>query len=89
VFARAAEGPRAPLAVMRIKVSELPLTFSLDDSQAMSPELRISKFAKIRVEARISKSGNALPQSGDLQGSSDIVSAGARGLRVVIDKPVP
>ena len=89
VFARAAEGPRAPLAVMRVKVSELPLTFSLDDSQAMSPELRISKFAKIRVEARISKSGNALPQSGDLQGASEIVSSGTRDLRVVIDKPVP
>jgi cytochrome c-type biogenesis protein CcmH len=89
VFARAAEGPRAPLAVMRVKVSELPLTFALDDSLAMSPELRISKFAKIRVEARISKSGNALPQSGDLQGASDIVSAGTRDLRVVIDKPVP
>ncbi len=89
VFARAAEGPRAPLAVMRVKVSELPLAFSLDDSQAMSPELRISKFAKIRVEARISKSGNALPQSGDLQGASEIVSSGTRDLRVVIDKPVP
>jgi cytochrome c-type biogenesis protein CcmH len=89
VFARAAEGPRAPLAVLRAKVRELPLKFSLDDSQAMSPELRLSKFAKIRVEARISKSGNATPQSGDLQGASEIVGNGARELRVVIDKPVP
>ncbi|MFM9968255.1 MAG: c-type cytochrome biogenesis protein CcmI [Burkholderiales bacterium] len=89
IFARAAEGPRAPLAVMRAKVRDLPLKFSLDDSQAMSPELRISRFDKIRVEARISKSGNATPQSGDLQGASDIVAAGKLDVRVVIDKPVP
>jgi cytochrome c-type biogenesis protein CcmH len=89
VFARAAEGPRAPLAVFRARVRDLPLKFSLDDTQAMAPELRLSKFAKIRVEARISKSGNAAPLSGDLQGSSDIVANSARDLRVVIDKPVP
>lgn len=89
IFARAAEGPRAPLAVIKTRVRELPLKFSLDDSQAMSPELRISKFAKIRVEARISKSGNASPQSGDLQGASEIVANGARELRIVIDKAVP
>ena len=89
VFARAAEGPRAPLAIIRARVRDLPLKFSLDDSQAMSPELRISKFAKVRVEARISKSGNATPQSGDLQGASEIVAIGTRDLRVVIAKPVP
>lgn len=89
VFARAVEGPRAPLAIIRARVRDLPLKFSLDDSQAMSPELRISKFAKIRVEARVSKSGNATPQSGDLQGASEIVAIGTRDLRVVIAKPVP
>ena len=89
VFARAAEGPRAPLAIIRAQVRDLPLKFVLDDSQAMSPELRISKFAKVRVEARISKSGNATPQSGDLLGASQVVAIGTRDLRVVIAKPVP
>ena len=89
IFARAADGPRAPLAVLRAKAGELPLKFALDDSQAMSPELRLSKFAKIRIEARVSKSGNAAPQPGDLQGASEVVSVGARDLRVVIDKALP
>ena len=89
VFARAAEGPRTPLAVMRAKVKDLPLSFALDDSQAMSPELRISLFQRVRIEARISRTGNAIPQSGDLQGASGIVAAGASGLRVSIDQPVP
>lgn len=89
IFARAADGPRAPLAVLRAKAGELPLKFALDDSQAMSPELRLSNFAKIRIEARVSKSGNAAPQPGDLQGASEVVSIGARDLRVVIDKSLP
>jgi cytochrome c-type biogenesis protein CcmH len=89
VFARAAEGPRAPLAVMRAKVKDLPLKFALDDTQAMSPELRISLFKRIRVEARISRGGNAAPQSGDLQGASAVVAAGTRDLQVVIEQLVP
>ena len=89
VFARAAEGPRAPLAVMRAKVKDLPLKFALDDTLAMSPELRISLFKRIRVEARISRGGNAAPQSGDLQGASGIVAAGAADLRIAIDQIVP
>ena len=89
VFARAAEGPRAPLAVVRAKVRDLPMKFTLNDAQAMSPDLRISLFSKIRVEARISRSGNAAPQPGDLQGASGIVAATASDLKVVIDQLVP
>jgi len=89
VFARAAEGPRAPLAVMRAKVKDLPLKFALDDTLAMSPELRISLFKRIRVEARISRGGNAAAQSGDLQGASAIVAAGTRDLQIVIEQLVP
>ena len=89
LFARAAEGPRAPLAVIRATVKDLPLKFALDDTQAMSPELRISLFKRIRVEARISRSGNAAAQPGDLQGASDIVAAGAKDLRIAIDQQVP
>lgn len=68
VFARAAEGPPMPLAVVRKTVRDLPLSVTLDDSLAMRPGLEISKFPKLILGARISKSGQATPQSGDIEG---------------------
>ncbi|MGL6110906.1 MAG: c-type cytochrome biogenesis protein CcmI, partial [Rubrivivax sp.] len=70
VFARAAEGPRMPLAILKRSVGELPLSFTLDDNMAMTPEFKLSKFAQVVIGARVSKSGNATPQSGDLEGLS-------------------
>ena len=69
VFARAAEGPPMPLAVIRKTVRDLPLSVTLDDSLAMRPGLEISKFSKLILGARISKSGQATPQSGDIEGT--------------------
>lgn len=89
VVARAQNGPRIPLAVLRRRVADLPFEFTLDDSLAMSPELKISGFSEVVVTARISKSGNAAPQSGDLQGASSPVKVGARGLKIVIDAVLP
>ncbi|HUI99407.1 MAG TPA: c-type cytochrome biogenesis protein CcmI [Usitatibacter sp.] len=86
VFARAENGPRMPLAVVRAPARELPLHFKLDDSQAMSPDFKLSNADAVRIEARISRSGNAAPQPGDLVGSSGIVKPGARGVNVVVDK---
>jgi cytochrome c-type biogenesis protein CcmH len=73
VFARAAEGTGPPLAVLRTQPTQWPVTFQLDDSLAMLPSRRLSGFARVIVEARLSKSGQALPQSGDLQIASGIV----------------
>ena len=89
IFARAAEGPRMPLAIMRLQVKDLPAKFRLDDTQAMSPALKLSNFPEVVVGARVSKSGSATPQSGDLQGTSQKIKVGASNVAIVIDSPVP
>ena len=71
VFARAESGPPMPLAIQRLKASALPATVTLDDSMSMMPAMRLSKFPRVVVGARVSKSGNAMPQTGDLQGFSE------------------
>jgi cytochrome c-type biogenesis protein CcmH len=89
VFARAEGGPRAPLAVLRGSAKQLPLRFALDDTMAMSPQWSLSRASDVRIEARVSKSGNAAPQSGDVVGTSDVVKPGAKDVRIVIDKVLP
>jgi len=89
IFARAAEGPRMPLAIMRLQVRDLPAKFRLDDTQAMAPALKLSNFPEVVVGARVSKSGSATPQSGDWQGASQKIKVGARNVAIVIDTPVP
>jgi cytochrome c-type biogenesis protein CcmH len=89
VFARAENGPRIPLAVVRATAAALPMQFTLDDSQAMAPSMKLSGAKAVRIEARISRSGNATPQSGDLVGTSGVVKPGTRDVRIVVDKVVP
>jgi cytochrome c-type biogenesis protein CcmH len=86
VFARAAAGPRMPLAIVKIKVADLPYQFAFDDSMAMMPEMKLSRFAEVVVGARVSKSGGAKPLAGDLEGSSGTIKPGRSGVRVTIDK---
>ncbi|MGH8545428.1 MAG: tetratricopeptide repeat protein, partial [Gammaproteobacteria bacterium] len=68
VFARAPRGPRMPLAIARLRAQDLPATVVLDDSQAMTPELKLSHFDAVVIGARASLSGDARAQSGDLEG---------------------
>lgn len=84
VFARAAEGPRMPLAIVRKQVKDLPFDFKLDDSMGMTPQMKLSAFPKVVVGARISKGGDAVPRPGDLQGQSKPVEIGAKGIDLVI-----
>ncbi|MDP2793692.1 MAG: c-type cytochrome biogenesis protein CcmI [Sulfurisoma sp.] len=89
VIARPADGSRMPVAVLKARVSELPLAFSLDDSLAMSPDHALSKFKEIIIEARISKTGMASPQPGDLLSAPRTVKVGATGVRLVVDQVRP
>jgi cytochrome c-type biogenesis protein CcmH len=68
IYAQALSGPKMPLAIVRKQVSDLPLTISLNDSMAMMPAMKLSNFDKVKLLARISKSGNAMSQPGDLIG---------------------
>ena len=89
IFARPAEGARMPLAIVRRQVKDLPFDFKLDDSQAVSPAARLSGVKRVIVGARISKSGQAMPQPGDLEGLSAPVDVGAAGVMVEIKAKVP
>lgn len=88
IFARPATGARMPLALLRKQVKDLPLSFELDDSLAMSPQARLSSASEVVVTARISRSGQAVPQPGDFETSSKAVALGADSLKLVIDTPV-
>lgn len=88
VFARAADGPRMPLAILRKQAKDLPVQFVLDDSMAMTPTMKLSSFPEVIVGARISKSGDAMPQKGDLQGATRPLANRVDKLTIVIDGEV-
>ena len=86
VFARADEGSRMPLAVLRLRVADLPFAFRLDDTLALPGGKKISEFATVSIEARIAKAGKAQTLPGDLFGSVKGVTPGSRGVKLVIDQ---
>ncbi len=76
IFAQAANGPKMPLAAIKKTVNDLPYAFKLDDSMAMTPAFKLSKFNKVKVIARIVKGNGVKAQAGDLQDESQILSKG-------------
>ncbi len=90
VFARAASGPPMPLAIHKLKAGQLPITVTLDDGMAMMPNMKLSSFGQVVVGARVSRSGNATPQSGDLQTASAPVDVKRKEpIALTIDQVVP
>ncbi len=89
VFARETNGPPMPVAIMRATKKDLPFTFRLDDSNSMMPSRKLSDVGTVVIVARLSKSGQAMPQSGDLEGMSQPVKPGVDGVTVVIDRERP
>ena len=90
VFARAANGPPQPLAARRMKVSDLPVTFVMDDSMAMIPTNKLSDHQHVYVGARVSRSGNPIASSGDIQGRSKVLDMKKQQgtVQVIIDQEV-
>lgn len=76
IYAKAQSGPPMPLAASRLQVKDLPVTVTLDDSMAMMPQMTLSMFDTVIVGARVSKSGNAVGQDGDLFVEQEQVSHG-------------
>ena len=89
IYATPSEGPRMPLAVIRTTVDRLPYDFVLDDSLAMNPQMTLSKARSVMVRARISKTGNAMPQAGDWGVSIGPITPGSsQKLQLVIAQPL-
>lgn len=87
VFARAEQGPPAPLAIQRLAAAAIPVALRLDETMGMIAGMSLAQFPKVVVGARISKSGNAAPQPGDLEGLSAALDWRAAGrVEIVIDR---
>jgi cytochrome c-type biogenesis protein CcmH len=89
VFARAAEGSRMPLAIVRRTVADLPFDFTLDDSSAMSPQTKLSGAERVIVGVRVSRSGSAMPQPGDLRGEIGAIGVRSTAVALSIDVVQP
>lgn len=88
ILARPQDGPRMPLAILRMQAADLPRDFVLDDSNAMSPDTPLSGAGKLRVEIRVSRSGTAAARPGDLGGALSGIGLPAEGLDLVADTVV-
>ncbi|MGZ5619671.1 MAG: c-type cytochrome biogenesis protein CcmI [Methylobacter sp.] len=84
IYAQALSGPKMPLAIVRKQVSELPLTVSLTDAMAMMPNMKLSNFEQVKLLARISKSGDAMQQPGDLIGIIEQATLADKGLQKIV-----
>jgi cytochrome c-type biogenesis protein CcmH len=78
-----------PLALTSVQVKDLPAKFTLDDTMGMSPDFKLSSQSEVIVGARVSKTGQPMPNSGDFEGLSTPVKLGAKDAAITIDKVLP
>ena len=89
IVAKSVRSPGAPVAIMRTTTGSWPVTFQLDDSQAMMPGRNLSSAGTVTVEARTSKTGQAMPAPGDFQGvTPQFDPASAKPVRIVIQRVI-
>jgi cytochrome c-type biogenesis protein CcmH len=88
VYAKGVARSGMPLAIVRVPAAQLPFAFRLDDGQAMRPELRLSSVSEVALTARVSHTGLATPQPGDLQGVVQPVKVGVNDVELVVDQVV-
>ena len=89
VFAKDVAGPPMPVSIVRALRKDLPFTFRLDDSTSPMPSRKLSDIDTVDIVARLSKSGKAMAESGDLEGMSQPIKPGAENITVVIDRERP
>ncbi len=90
IFAKAVQGPPMPLAAAKLKVKDLPASLTLGDDMAMSPNLKISDHKMVTINARISKSGDPIAVSGDLQAKAiDVETQKNEIIELIIDQEIP
>jgi len=88
VFAKAADSP-APVAVYRTAIAAWPVSFTLDDSQAMMPGRQLSNYAQVLIQARVSQNGQAIAQAGDWESEALTVSTqNGKPITLLIKRPV-
>ena len=88
IYARAKTGPKMPLAIVRLQAKDLPAKFTLKDGMGMNPNMKLTSFPEVIISARVTKSGKAVPASGDLQGFSKVVRIGNQSVKILINKQV-
>jgi cytochrome c-type biogenesis protein CcmH len=84
IYAKAIEGPKLPLAIIKSTAGQLPTSFVLSDAQSMSPQFKLSQFKEVSLTARVSKSGNAIPEKGDLIGFIPKLKIGEKNIQLII-----
>ncbi len=90
VFARMPNGPPMPLAVKRVPAKNFPITIALADVDGPMPTMRLSQQTTVDVQARVSHSGDAMPQPGDFEAAPSIATIGAKdAIMLTIDRVRP
>ncbi|MBU3615972.1 c-type cytochrome biogenesis protein CcmI [Polynucleobacter sp. JS-Polo-80-F4] len=79
-------GERMPVAVLKVPATDFPMSFTLNDALAMNPSAPLSQLTEASIEVRVSKTGMAKPEAGDLISNAKIVKVGTKDLQLQIDQ---